>query len=347
MRIRTLAAALMTATTMSVVSPPAMAQGGASGGASSGLSEDRRFITLEFAGGPLDAFVRQIRKSAGESPVNILYPPEFSDLQLPAMTFEQVEVSTALRVAAGLSASRTLRMPDGREAWWEVSPVGGGRGAPVFLISVYAEELDEEHDEHEHEEYYERFTMVHSLAGLIAGEHALGADAVLSSIEIALEMVDQGDTDLRFHEDTGLLFARVTEDQHHAMEQTVGRLMESASDFRRANAQSELERFLKRLGFESTDAALISIQQGREAVESAERMRREVSDMERSVRAEFDASKRRLVQMEQELALMHTQLREARTIAEELERQNQRLEAERQDLRNEIEALRAQLERRQ
>lgn len=323
------AAAIMTAT----LATPSFTQ------AETAIQErsEQFLVSIDFEGGSLASFVSGLREAAGDMPVNILFQPEFAELQLPPIELEKVDIYSALRVVSSMSEVRPAEMPDGREATWEVQPLGS-TGAPVFMISVWAEEIIDE--DQEPERYYKRFTMVHSLAGLIAGEHSLGADAVLSSIEIALEMVDQGDADLRFHEDTGLLFARVTEAQHLAIEQTVGRLTESAADFRRANAQSELDRFLKRLGVESAEGALLKITQGREAEKSAEQMRQELSDMERSLRAEFDASQRRLMQMEQEIASLHTQLREARTIAEELERQNQRLESER-------DALRAQLTVRQ
>lgn len=336
MHVRTLVAALIAAMAMSVVSPPALAQSGGRGG----VSDDSSFITLEFSGGSLDAFIRQLRKSAGESPVNILYPPEFSDLQLPAMEFEQVDLATALRVAAGLSESRPMLMPDGREAMWEVSPVGGGGGAPVFLISVYADEFDEEHDEHEHEEDHDRFTMVLSLAGLIAGEHALGADAVLSSIEIALDLVEQGDADLRFHEETGLLFGRVTEDQHLAVEETVGRLTESASHMRRAHSRSEISEFLSALQVESRDAALQIVSEAREMDDRMRMQQAQMADMRRAIETENIARDRAAQRFEQEIAALQLELRQVRTVAEDLERQNQRLE-------NERDALRAQLTVRQ
>ncbi|MEQ8316839.1 MAG: hypothetical protein RIE77_13275 [Phycisphaerales bacterium] len=349
MHVRTLAAALIAATTMSVASPQAFGQSGGRAGVSGSVSDDRRFITLEFTGGSLDAFIRQIRKSAGESPVNILYPQEFAELQLPAMQFEQVDVATALRVAAGLSESRPMLMPDGREAMWEVAGVGGGGGAPVFLISVYAEELDEEHGESEpeHEEYFERFTMVQSLAGLIAGEHALGADAVLSSIEIALDMVEQGDADLRFHEDTGLLFARVTMDQQHAIEETVGRLTESASFMRRAQSQSQFSEFLDALQVDSQKEAIQIVREARQTAEQIGVQQAQMEDMRRAIESEHLTRERQAQRLEQEIAALQLELRQVRTVAEDLERQNQRLKDERETLRSELEAMRAERRPRQ
>lgn len=341
MNPRTLLAAVATAATLALTNPtPTLAQ---EGGMGSVARSERELISVDFKGGSLADFIAQIRQAVGPMPVNIIYPPEFADLQLPPMQFEQVEINSALEIAAYISEYRPISMPDGREAGWEVERLPGGRGNPVFVINAWAFDDDEEHhdDEHEeHEEHVERATIVQSLAGLIAGEHAMSADAVLSSIQIALDMVEQGDADLRFHEDTGLLFARVTEDQHYALEQTVHRLSESASFMRRAQTQSEFDRFFEAIGVGSKEAAVQIVNEAREAIERAEAMQREMSVMERDMKAEFDGARRHIGQMEQEIAALSTQLREARTLAEELERQNQRLE-------NERDALRAQLTVRQ
>ncbi|MEQ8843905.1 MAG: hypothetical protein RIB58_03545 [Phycisphaerales bacterium] len=347
MNPRTLLAAVATAATLALTNPtPTLAQ---EGGMGSVARSERELISVDFKGGSLADFIAQIRQAAGPMPVNIIYPPEFADLRLPPMQFEQVYLDSALEIAAYISEYRTISMPDGREAGWEVEQLPGGRGTSVFVINAWAEDIpqEHEHDDEEHEEHFERATIVQSLAGLIAGEHAMSADAVLSSIQIALDMVEQGDADLRFHEDTGLLFARVTGDQHYALEQTVRRLSESASFMRRAQTHSEFDRFFEAIGVGSKEAAVQIVNEAREAIERAEAMQREMSVMERDMKAEFDGARRHIGQMEQEIAALSTQLREARTMAEELERHNQRLRAEAQNLRSQLLMLRDQQEPRQ
>jgi hypothetical protein len=347
MNPRTLLAAVATAATLALTNPtPTLAQ---EGGMGSVARSERELISVDFKGGSLADFIAQIRQAAGPMPVNIIYPPEFAELRLPPMQFEQVYLDSALEIAAYISEYRTISMPDGREAGWEVEQLPGGRGTSVFVINAWAEDIpqEHEHDDEEHEEHFERATIVQSLAGLIAGEHAMSADAVLSSIQIALDMVEQGDADLRFHEDTGLLFARVTGDQHDALEQTVHRLRESAGDMRRANTQSAFERFFEQIGAGSQEDAIRMINEARAAREKAERTEREKAELQRTIAAELDGARRHIGQMEQEIAALSIQLREARTMAEELERLNQRLRAEAQNLRSQLLMLRDQQEPRQ
>lgn len=346
MHTRTIVAALATAATLALTNPTTTLAQSAGGG--SVVSVDHKLISVDFKGGSLADFIAQIRQAAGGMPINILYPPEFAQLQLPPMQFEQVHLDSALRVAASLSEYRPVFMPDGREAGWEVDRVAGGQGAPVYVINVWASEFDDESDhEEDHEEHIERATIVQSLANLIAGEDAMSADAVLSSIQIALDMVEQGEADLRFHEETGLLFARVTSEQHYALEQTVHRLSESADFMRHAQTESEFQRFFKHIGAGSQEDAIRMINEARAALERARTLERERGELERSFAAELDAARRRIGQMEQEIAALSNQLREARTIAEELERQNQQLRTERQELAIQLDALRARQEPRQ
>lgn len=347
MNPRTLLAAVATAATLALTNPtPTLAQ---EGGMGSVARSERELISVDFKGGSLADFIAQIRQAAGPMPVNIIYPPEFAELRLPPMQFEQVCLDSALEIAAYISEYRTISMPDGREAGWEVEQLPGGRGTSVFVINAWAEDIpqEHEHDDEEHEEHFERATIVQSLAGLIAGEDAMSADAVLSSIQIALDMVEQGDADLRFHEDTGLLFARVTEDQHYALEQTVRRLSESADFMRHAQTESEFHRFLKHFGAESQEDVVRMINEARAALERAQNMERELGEMERSITAELDGARRQIGQMDREIAALSTQLRQTRAMAEQLERQNQQLRAERQELANQLDTLRAQQEPRQ
>ena len=338
MNIRTLGTTLVTAAALSLATPSLARQ---ADGGQGGQRSVEQLISINFDGGSLSEYVDALRTASADIPVNILFPPEFARLSLPPIQLEQINLYNALEIAAGLSQNRPSLMPDGREASWDVEIAGGGPGAPVFLISAWAYELDEEPNEDEQEEYFDRFTMVQSLAGLITGEHALGADAVLSSIQIALEMADQGDADLRFHEDTGLLFAQVTEKQHDAIEETVVRLMESASHMRRVHSRSEFSEFLELLQVESKEDAFQAVTEAREMANQVRMKQAQVADMRRAIESEQLARDRQAHRLEQEIATLQIELRQFRSVAEDLERQNQRLIDERETLRVEVEALRA------
>ncbi|MGD1915228.1 MAG: hypothetical protein ACFCBV_03455 [Phycisphaerales bacterium] len=334
MNIRTLGATLATAAAFSLATP-ILAQ--EAGNESPSRQVVRKLVSIKFDGGTLSDYVRELRKAAGDTPVNILYPQEFGALRVPAIQLEQVGLYDALEVPAGLSQHRLSLLPDGREASWDVDVQSRGSGAPVFVIEVWADDLHSERDEEEHEEEFDRFPTVQSLAALISGEHALDADAVLSSIQIALEMADQGDADLRFHEDTALLFARVTMQQHDAIEETVGRLMESASFMRNAHSRGQVGRFLNEMEVESIDQAKDMLLQARE-------MRGMIQDMQREIAGQNDAHRRQVVQMEEEVSVLRVELRQARSVIEDQQRSLSRLEAEAARLQAERAALRDQLE---
>ncbi|MEO1279443.1 MAG: hypothetical protein AAFV77_10855 [Planctomycetota bacterium] len=334
MNIRTLGATLATAAAFSLATP-ILAQ--EAGNESPSRQAMMKLVSIKFDGGTLSDYVRELRKAAGDTPVNVLYPQEFGALRVPAIQLEQVGLYNALEVPAGLSQHRLSLMPDGREASWDVDVQSRGVGAPVFVIEVWADDLHSERDEEEHEEEFDRFPTVQSLAALISGEHALDADAVLSSIQIALEMADQGDADLRFHEDTALLFARVTEQQHDAIDETVGRLMESASFMRNAHGRGQVGRFLNEMDVESIDQAKNMLLQARE-------MRGMIQDMQREIAGQNDAHRRQVVQMEEEVSVLRVELRQARSVIEDQQRSLSRLEAEAARLQAERAALRDQLE---
>lgn len=290
MHFRTLAAALAAAATITLANPaPSLAQ--MSGGGSV-VSVDSKLISVEFKGGSLADFIAQLREAAGGMPVNILYPPEFAGLQLPPMQLEQVLLDSALRVASTLSESRPAMMPDGRKASWEVDRQGGGPGAPVYVIHVWAEELDESPEVVPDKKQQPRFTAVHSITELTTGSGRMSADDVLSAIQAALAIEGEGgDTEIRFHEQTGLVFARVTPSQGSVIEQTLDNLDRSMRARQHGESQSEIESIYKATGTSSTAEVIMRVR-------AADDMRTRVLELQRTI-AELQTH---IINLEAELA---------------------------------------------
>ncbi len=346
MNIRRLGATVATVTALSLATPTFAIQ---SGGGTAGRTQ-LETISVDFAGGSLADFVSALRQASDGQAVNILYQPEFAGLQLPPMRLDEVHLYSALRVAARLSEDRPALMPDGREAMWEVEADGGGGGSHIYVISVWADEHEDEHDEYEHEEdeheeeEHERFTTIQSLAGLISGRHAMDADAVLSSIQIALDMTDEGDADLRFHEDTGLLFARVTSMQEDAMHETVGMLMQSAAARREAHSQSQTSRLLDALGVDSAEDAMRRLNAAEAALDEATQMERRVREVQADFEAEMRGQQRMTAQLDEEVSELRARLRQAEEIVQEQQHQRRELEVRLERMRAERDTLRAELE---
>ena len=337
MHIRTLGAAIATATALTLATPTLSLEGSVA----RATTVDQQTISVDFRGGALAEFVAAIRRGAGDLAVNIIYDPEFSQLHIAPIRLEQVYLRDALHIASHMSNTRPGLLPDGRKASWEVEVTGDGPGAPVFLLSVWVDEASEEGDEEHDQPYYEHSTVVHSLASLLTGPHPLTADAVLSSIQVAIDMTEQGDADLRFHADTGLLFARVTFDQARTVEQTIVRLNDSVSYMQHARTRSQFDQFLAEIGVESKDEAVRLIDESKLLSLQISDQQNTLKEMSNAMAMDSQARQRDHEHLEHEIRNLMAQLQQVRAFAEDLQRSNQRLEDERNTLRAELDSLRA------
>lgn len=239
------------------------------------LRSDPLIADLDFDGGSLEAFVRSLRKAAGDSPVNIVFGPEAAGIPVPPIELQHVDVFMALRSVSQASNSLVERDPELNPFVWGVDRISGD-GSPVYTIEVH--ELGGGRSSGPGSPPSAQLhTAVHSIANLTSGPGAMSADDVLAAIQLGLEMDGKNGAKLSFHEETGLLFARVNHDQANAIEMTIVHLRQSMSARQRSESISQLDRV-----FEATDTR--TVDELVERVRGTAALRQQVADLQRTVR---------------------------------------------------------------
>ena len=270
------AAAIMLALNASTM--PAMAQMESndrqpSGMTRAGDSSTAPFIAeLNFKGGPFEAFVEALREAAGDQPVNIVYPPEAGGLPVPPVNLREVDVYTALR-SAQPGSDRPIRVGEQVVVWWTDRIAGDG--APVYTVEV--RDVRDPRIVRPSGAQLQQQTVVHTITELTTGSGRMSADDVLSAIQAALA-IEGGDEDtqLRFHEQTGLVFARVTPNQGSVIEQTLVNLDRSMQARQRGESKSEVEAIYQATGTRSADELVMRVR-------AADDMRARVLELQRTI----------------------------------------------------------------
>ena len=190
----------------------------------------RQTIDVDFNGGTLADLVNVLRGAANG--VNILIPPEAAEVSVPNLALRTVSVEAALRAVADVVTDQRANVGIG------VVRVGGGQ--PVFTVRVLLARpaADEPGSE-------ETFVRVYSIRSMT--EHnprdnegdpiTMSAETILTAIDTGLE-VASGQTEkaqIRYHEDSGLLFVRGTWAQNNLIESILENMNRDMAARRAAN----------------------------------------------------------------------------------------------------------------
>ncbi len=189
------------------VEQPATAAGqggvGGSGGAGRALEAT---VSLDFPGGTVEQFVLGLR-SATAAPVNVVYGGGAERVRLPAMQIKNVDVEIALRAVQYQAKSAALQvariMPEPQPGFPQNFPAGG---APVFAINR-ADRAGRSGDEGSRIISLNEITRAQWASG--GGEGKAGPispKTVLTAIETATSVADEEPAELKFHQESGLLF---------------------------------------------------------------------------------------------------------------------------------------------
>ncbi len=188
-------------------------------------AQQPHLISLDFAGGTLDDLVDALKAASPVRPVNIIYSTEAAEIEIPPFEVADAELGSTLQSLAYSSAGSPVTLGAGRMVRWQIHMVGDGVYAVQFdntpqYISTPRGQMLLGQSLHS--------TVVHSITELTTGSGAMSADDVLSAIQAALAIEGADDeTKISFHEETGLIFARVTPDQGSVIEQTLLNLRRS------------------------------------------------------------------------------------------------------------------------
>lgn len=191
----------------------------------------------------------------------------------------------------------------------------------------------------------QRGTAVHGLAGLLS-EEVYTVDAILSAIEVALEMAGDSEAVLRYHEETRMLFVYGTGEEHDTVR----------------NVLEELElqvHILPNRAMSSTDGTKFMIEDIERGIQAMEReLRAWESEGLRRVEQEIDMLRVEILELEQqmmdgesrpmseeELAMKYRALERAMMEKEEIETRMRNARVERESLMARRAELQAELER--
>lgn len=280
MRITTALKAAAVALAVLAVTAPTVAQEdpGSPPGLDRVLRGDPLIADLDFDGGSLEAFVKALRKAAGNSPVNIVYSPEAAGLPVAPITLQHVDAFTALRSFSQSMNITPMLSEDRRSIVLEVDRISGG-GAPVYTIEVH--ELGGGRSSGPGSSPSAQLhTAVHSISNLTSGSDGMPADDVLAAVQLALEMDGKGEAKLSYHEETGLVFARVSQNQAHVIEMTLVNLDRSLKARKSRERQAPLEQVLNIVGADNAEQLVHQVQEANALREEVQEMRRHISQLE-------------------------------------------------------------------
>ncbi|MEQ9094999.1 MAG: hypothetical protein RIE32_01910 [Phycisphaerales bacterium] len=244
--------------------------------ASSGArpAEQPHLITIDFEGGTLADLVDALKAASPQRPVNILYSSEAANIPIPPFEVADAELRSTLQSLAYTSAGSPTTLSAGRTVRWEIAPVGDGvyavtlDNSPQYISTPRGQMLVGQSD---------RITAVHSITELTTGGGAMSADAVLSAIQAALSIAGAAEeAEIRYHEETGLVFARVTHDQGGVIEQTLVNLRRSMEARLRGESKSQVENIYQMTGVKNTGELVKRIQE-------ADEMRNRVLELQRTI----------------------------------------------------------------
>ncbi len=196
-------------------------------------------IGVDFAGGTLAEYVAAVRTNAGEWAVNVAFTDGADRLTMPAVSFRNVQLETAVRAMAQLATARggRVRVSDAGANTQNPFP-GPVGGAPMFVVGV---------DRPRDADTVETFSRVLSIANLTTpkGEQpaAMSPDVILSAIEAAVQNDTSNPPNIRFHKDSGLLFVSGTKQQVELAVEVLGRLENDTKARQRVSGKPITETF--------------------------------------------------------------------------------------------------------
>lgn len=200
-------------------------------------------VSLAFPGGSLADFVALLRQQ--DQRLNVIAVAECTDVVLPPMTMNDVSVQAALRAAAGVADN---------EYQVKVDVEGQGGGAPVFSVLAMRRGRGNSQSlptqgQPANTPRMAVFTLAKLTGGDGQGQPAdLGfkPETVLSAIAAGTSGTPMQPPTLRYHAESGLLFAYGAPDQLQYVQQVLTNLEESIDiraqqrDQRRRDREAEM-----------------------------------------------------------------------------------------------------------
>lgn len=193
-------------------------------------------INLEFPGGTATEYINAVRKAATD--VNIVTMADLSSIQVPPVSLKNVNPASAIEILQSIPQEQPGRHI---EIHFREDRPKSREQLPVFTVtaniianSVQGRRAGEQ-------------TTVASISDLLEGK--LKAADLLTAVQTALEMLknEAQPAQIRFHEETGLLIARGSDDQISAITMVLQQVRERAGRDRvRDDARDQLQKAMNR-----------------------------------------------------------------------------------------------------
>ncbi len=272
----------------------ALAGGSPASALQSAPSGDLGVFDLQFKGGSVTEYASAIRNASPRS--NIIVMPGAGELPVPAMDLKSVD----LRSAVGLLDQHDAIL-DGQRWVLRVRDTSGHRQAStpiytLFAIATGAPGADPRATQSR--------SSVISLSNILEPGHISAADA-LTAIETALTLVtgQASKPEIRFHEETGLLIARGTEEQIHIIYEVVAQLEDSTMTLENAR-----QRRSGSLGPGEREGLLARIKTCEDTMTAVRNESIALQTPNDVLRDELDAARRELSERNDELRVLSTQV---------------------------------------
>jgi len=162
-------------------------------------------VSVDFGGGTLNEYVSALRNAQSKQPINIVVTPEAEDLPVPPVNLIDVPIEAAVEMLEG-----KYPLPESGYASVDVDDYSRF-GDPNHTLLKVAASRDARN--------------VHTSVWSVTEEMEAGlpAEKILAAVEAVLSVFPY-ESNLKFHEATGLLILRGTEDQIAAVEEALERL---------------------------------------------------------------------------------------------------------------------------
>jgi hypothetical protein len=193
-------------------------------------------VTVQFNGGTTAQYIDALRSSSRGSPVNVVMSDAAAGAKLPPFSLANAPLSTAIYAIESAAGTTS-----GNWKIYRIAPGGtvssSDRGSPAFAIDFVPRA-----GRHANDAMLEAFSVQRVLATKESGD-GVSAGKLLSAIDVALGMQSEDGPrpELKFHEDSGLLFIRGTGDDIRIVSSVISRMSDDLNRTRNMMSQARYE----------------------------------------------------------------------------------------------------------
>lgn len=257
-------------------------------------------LDLEFKGGTALDYLDAVRREAGR--LNVIAKPEVGMVKIEPVELRQVDLSSAIYMLNGM-----IEETGDRAVELEVDIVRHGPGEPIYIVRAEVASISRPRRVH---------SAVWSVQEILDG--GLGAEDLLTAVQTSIDLFGESSTktEIRFHEETGLLIARGPVEEIESIESVIVALAKSPAKGReealnqlREEAVAEINALRQRLEDSEHEAQMLS-RRVAEAESRHEFTRSELDQIKSEATGALASRNRMIEELESEVRMLRRQLQE-------------------------------------